>query len=122
MPAEEIEEMPMNMYTMISEAGGGVSGGQRQRILIARALVNKPSILLFDEATSALDNVKQRVVTENLDKLGCTRLVIAHRLSTIEHCDRIIVLDKGKIVEEGTFQSLMEKKGAFYELSKRQLE
>ena len=120
--AEEIEEMPMNMYTMISEAGGGVSGGQRQRILIARALVNKPSILLFDEATSALDNVKQRVVTENLDKLGCTRLVIAHRLSTIEHCDRIIVLDKGKIVEEGTFQSLMEKKGAFYELSKRQLE
>lgn len=118
---EEIREMPMNMFTMISEAGGGVSGGQRQRILIARALINKPAILLFDEATSALDNVKQQIVTENLDRLGCTRLVIAHRLSTIRHCDRIIVLDKGKIVEEGDFEELMEKKGLFYEMSKRQL-
>lgn len=118
---EEIREMPMNMFTLISEAGGGVSGGQRQRILIARALINKPAILLFDEATSALDNVKQQIVTENLDRLGCTRLVIAHRLSTIRHCDRIIVLDKGKIAEEGDFQRLMEKKGLFYEMSKRQL-
>lgn len=118
---EEIREMPMNMFTMISEAGGGISGGQRQRILIARALINKPAILLFDEATSALDNVKQQIVTENLDKLGCTRLVIAHRLSTIRHCDRIIVLDKGSIAEEGNFQQLMEKKGLFYEMSKRQL-
>ena len=119
--ADEIAEMPMNMFTLISEAGGGVSGGQRQRILIARALVNKPAILLFDEATSALDNVKQRVITENLDKLGCTRLVIAHRLSTIKHCDRIIFLDKGKIAEEGTFDELMARKGLFYEMSKRQL-
>ncbi|WP_455631711.1 NHLP bacteriocin export ABC transporter permease/ATPase subunit [Parabacteroides sp.] len=119
--AEEIREMPMNMFTMISEAGGGISGGQRQRILIARALINKPAILLFDEATSALDNVKQQIVTENLDRLGCTRIVIAHRLSTIRHCDRIIVLDKGKIAEEGDFQRLMERKGLFYEMSKRQL-
>lgn len=119
--ADEIAEMPMNMFTLISEAGGGISGGQRQRILIARALVNKPAILLFDEATSALDNVKQRIITENLDKLGCTRLVIAHRLSTIKHCDRIIFLDKGKIAEEGTFDELMARKGLFYEMSKRQL-
>lgn len=118
---EEIREMPMNMFTLISEAGGGVSGGQRQRILIARALINKPAILLFDEATSALDNVKQQIITDNLDKLGCTRLVIAHRLSTIKHCDRIIVLDKGKIAEEGNFQELMDRKGLFYEMSKRQL-
>lgn len=118
---EEIREMPMEMSTMISEGGGGVSGGQRQRILIARALINKPAILFFDEATSALDNIKQRIVTENLDKLGCTRVVIAHRLSTIRHCDRIIVLDQGHIAEEGNFQSLMEKRGIFYEMSKRQL-
>ena len=113
--------MPMNLFTLISEAGGGISGGQKQRILIARALVNKPSILLFDEATSALDNVTQQQITENLDKLGCTRLVIAHRLSTIKHCDRIIFLDKGKIAEEGTFEELIARRGLFYEMSKRQL-
>lgn len=111
----------MNLFTLISEAGGGISGGQKQRILIARALVNKPSILLFDEATSALDNVTQQQITENLDKLGCTRLVIAHRLSTIKHCDRIIFLDKGKIAEEGTFEELIARRGLFYEMSKRQL-
>lgn len=119
--ADEIAAMPMNLFTLISEAGGGISGGQKQRILIARALVNKPSILLFDEATSALDNVTQQQITENLDKLGCTRLVIAHRLSTIKHCDRIIFLDKGKIAEEGTFEELIARRGLFYEMSKRQL-
>lgn len=111
----------MNLFTLISEAGGGISGGQKQRILIARALVNKPSILLFDKATSALDNVTQQQITENLDKLGCTRLVIAHRLSTIKHCDRIIFLDKGEIAEEGTFEELIARRGLFYEMSKRQL-
>ena len=119
---KDIVIRPNGFNERLTEGGNNLSGGQRQRLEIASALAREPVILIFDEATSALDNVKQRVVTENLDKLGCTRLVIAHRLSTIEHCDRIIVLDKGKIVEEGTFQSLMEKKGAFYELSKRQLE
>ncbi len=78
-------------------------------------------VIFFDEATSALDNISQKAVSDNLDKLKCTRVVIAHRLSTIRHCDRIIVLDKGKIVEQGTFDELMERKGFFYEMSLRQL-
>jgi ABC-type multidrug transport system fused ATPase/permease subunit len=90
-------------------------------MLIARALISNPDILLFDEATSALDNISQKAVSDNLDELMCTRVVIAHRLSTIRHCDRIIVLDKGKIAEEGTFEELMEKKGLFYKMSLRQL-
>ena len=111
----------MGLHTSVSEGGGGFSGGQKQRILIARALISNPEILLFDEATSALDNIAQKNVSDNLDELMCTRVVIAHRLSTIRHCDRIIVLDKGKIAEEGTFEELMEKKGLFYEMSLRQL-
>ena len=98
-----------------------MSGGQRQRILIARALVRKPRVLFLDEATSALDNISQKAVSDNLDSLMCTRVVIAHRLSTVRHCDRIIVLDKGKIAEEGTFEELMANKGLFYEMSVRQM-
>lgn len=113
--------MPMGLHTMVSEGGGGFSGGQKQRILIARALISKPVIIFFDEATSALDNISQKAVSDNLDSLMCTRVVIAHRLSTIRHCDRIIVLDKGKIVEEGTFEQLMANKGLFYEMSIRQM-
>jgi ABC-type bacteriocin/lantibiotic exporter with double-glycine peptidase domain len=111
----------MGLHTVISEAGSGFSGGQKQRILIARALISKPDIIFFDEATSALDNLSQKAVSDNLGQLMCTRVVIAHRLSTIRHCDRIIVLDKGKIAEEGTFEELMAKKGLFYEMSLRQL-
>jgi len=96
---EDIKAMPMGMHTMISEGSGGVSGGQRQRLLIARAIVSKPKILYFDEATSALDNITQKHVSDSIAQLKCTRLVIAHRLSTIRHCDRIIVLDNGKIAE-----------------------
>lgn len=118
---EEVRKMPMGLHTAVSEGGGGFSGGQKQRILIARALISNPEILLFDEATSALDNISQKTVSDNLNELMCTRVVIAHRLSTIRHCDRIIVLDKGKIAEEGTFEELMEKKGLFYEMSVRQL-
>lgn len=118
---EDVKRMPMQMHTLVSEGGGGFSGGQKQRILIARALISKPEIIFFDEATSALDNISQKQVSDNLDQLNCTRLVIAHRLSTIRHCDRIIVLDKGKIAEEGNFEQLMEKKGLFYEMSLRQL-
>ena len=88
--------------------------------MIARAIVSKPKILLFDEATSALDNVSQKKVSESLAKLKCTRIVIAHRISTIQECDRIIVLDQGQIVEDGTFEELIAENGFFAELVKRQ--
>lgn len=117
---KDIQALPMGMNTLISEGGGGFSGGQKQRLLIARALLNKPAILFFDEATSALDNVSQKRVSDNLDKMGCTRVVIAHRLSTIRHCDRIVVLDKGHIAEEGTFEELKAKGGLFAEMIQRQ--
>ncbi len=118
--AEDIRRMPMGMHTLISEGGGGISGGQRQRLMIARAIAPKPKILMFDEATSALDNLTQKTVSESLDSLKCTRIVIAHRLSTIRHCDRIIVLDKGKIIEDGSYEDLIAKKGFFAELVERQ--
>jgi len=118
--AEDIRRMPMGMHTIISEGSGGVSGGQRQRLMIARAIAPKPKILMFDEATSALDNITQKKVSESLDGLKCTRIVIAHRLSTIKQCDRIIVLDKGKIIEDGKYDELIEKGGFFAELVARQ--
>ncbi|MBR0413074.1 MAG: NHLP bacteriocin export ABC transporter permease/ATPase subunit [Eubacterium sp.] len=118
--AEDIRNMPMGMHTIISEGSGGISGGQRQRIMIARAIAAKPKILMFDEATSALDNITQKHVSDSLDNLRCTRIVIAHRLSTIQNCDRIIVLDKGKIVEDGKYDELIEKGGIFAELVDRQ--
>ena len=118
--AEDIRAMPMGMHTMISEGQGGISGGQRQRIMIARAIAPKPKMMIFDEATSALDNKTQKQVSEALDAMGCTRLVIAHRLSTIRHCDRILVLDGGKIIEDGTYDELIEQGGFFAELVERQ--
>ncbi len=118
---QDIQAMPMGMHTIIAEGSGGISGGQKQRLMIARAVIGRPSILFFDEATSALDNITQSHVAESVASLKCTRLVIAHRLSTIKHCDRILVLDKGKIVEEGNYESLMDKKGYFYDLAKRQV-
>lgn len=119
--AEDIAKMPMGMQTVISEGSSNISGGQRQRILIARALVNKPSILIFDEATSALDNRSQSIVTQSLEKLNATRIIVAHRLSTIRNCDRIIVMDSGRIVEVGTFDELVAQGGIFSELVKRQV-
>ncbi len=110
----------MGMHTLISEGQGGISGGQCQRLLIARAVAPKPRILMFDEATSALDNLTQKQVSESLDRMKCTRIVIAHRLSTIRQCDRIIVLDHGKIVEDGSYEELIEKNGFFAELVARQ--
>jgi len=118
---DDVRRMPMGLHTMVSEGGGGFSGGQKQRLLIARALISKPDIIFFDEATSALDNIAQKTVSDNLDALKCTRVVIAHRLSTIRHCDRIIVLDKGRIAEQGTFEELMTNQGLFYEMAQRQL-
>lgn len=118
--ANDIRKMPMGMNTMISEGSGGISGGQRQRLMIARAIAPKPKILMFDEATSALDNLTQKKVSEALGSLKCTRIVIAHRLSTIKQCDRIIVLDRGKIIEDGKYDELIEKNGFFAELVARQ--
>ena len=118
---EEVRQMPMGLHTMVSGNGNGLSGGQKQRILIARALISKPKIIFFDEATSALDNLAQKQISNNLDKQNCTRVVIAHRLSTVRHCDRIIVLDKGHIAEQGTFDELMAQKGLFYAMSLRQM-
>lgn len=118
--ADDIRAMPMGMNTMISEGQGGISGGQRQRIMIARAIAPKPKLLIFDEATSALDNKTQKQVSEALDAMGCTRIVIAHRLSTIRHCDRILVLDGGQIVEDGTYDELIDRGGFFAELVERQ--
>ena len=118
--ANDIREMPMKMGTVISEGQGGISGGQKQRIMIARAIVHKPKILIFDEATSALDNKTQKSITESINKLNCTRIVIAHRLSTIKNADRILMLDGGKIIEQGDYQTLIDKKGRFAELVERQ--
>ena len=118
--ADDIRAMPMGMQTIISEGQGGISGGQKQRLMIARAVAPKPKILMLDEATSALDNKTQKQVSDALDGLKCTRIVIAHRLSTIRNCDRILVLDKGKIMEDGTYDELIAQNGFFAELVARQ--
>ncbi len=119
--AADIRDMPMGMETVIVEGGGVVSGGQRQRILIARALARRPRILLFDEATSALDNLTQAIVTRSVSKLQVTRVVIAHRLSTVQDADRIYVLERGRLVQAGTYDELMAVDGVFLRLASRQL-
>lgn len=118
---EDIKQMPMGMHTVVGEGGGTFSGGQRQRLMIARAVVRKPNIMFLDEATSALDNRTQAQVTESLDNLHSTRVVIAHRLSTVRKADTIYVVEKGAIAESGTFNDLMERKGLFFELARRQI-
>ena len=118
--SEDIKNMPMGMRTVISEGQGGISGGQKQRIMIARAIINKPRILIFDEATSALDNKTQKSIADSISNLNCTRIVIAHRLSTIKNCDRILYMEQGKILEEGSYNDLIDKKGKFFELIERQ--
>ena len=118
--AEDIEQMPMGIHTMISEGGGNISGGQKQRLLIARALVKNPRILLLDEATSALDNKTQAIVTASLKLRNVTRIAIAHRLSTIQDADHIIVMQSGEISEKGTFEELMDKSGLFASMMSKQ--
>ncbi|HEX2095307.1 MAG TPA: NHLP bacteriocin export ABC transporter permease/ATPase subunit [Longimicrobiaceae bacterium] len=118
---EDIRQMPMGMYTVVSEGGGTFSGGQRQRLMIARAVVNRPRILLFDEATSALDNRTQAVVSQSLDRLKATRIVVAHRLSTVMNADRIYVVQDGRIVESGTYGELLDREGVFHEMARRQI-
>ena len=115
--ADDIRKMPQGMQTLVSEG----SGGQRQRLLIARAVCGGRRILLFDEATSALDNKTQKHVSDSLDSLAGTRVVVAHRLSTVRHCDRILVVDGGRIAEEGSYDELLAKGGLFTELVKRQM-
>ncbi len=119
---EFILELDEGYDTRVGERGAGLSGGQRQRIAIARALLTNPRILIFDEATSALDYESEREVMKNIESIGGDRtmLIIAHRLSTVAHCDRIIVIDHGKIVEEGTPQELVEKDGLYAKLWKQQ--
>jgi len=119
--AEDVENMPMGMHTVVSEGGTNLSGGQRQRLLITRALVLKPKVLIFDEATSALDNRTQAIVSESLDQLNVTRIVIAHRLSTIRNADRIYVLQNGQVMQQGTFDELMHHTGLFADLMSRQV-
>ncbi len=118
--ADDIRQMPMGMHTIISEGQGGVSGGQKQRLLIARALAIHPKILFFDEATSALDNITQKKISDSIDQLSCTRIVIAHRLSTIKNADRILYLDEGKIIEQGTYEEMIQMNGRFADLVARQ--
>ncbi len=116
----DIKALPMGMHTQLTEGAPALSGGQAQRLMIARALIGKPDMLMFDEATSALDNPSQAVVTASLERLGVTRLVIAHRLSTVQRADRIVVLDKGRIVEQGAFKQLIVRGGALAALARRQ--
>lgn len=117
----DIMQMPMRYETFVSEGGMTFSGGQCQRLAIARALVPRPKILFFDEATSSLDNVSQKIVEESLDKLSATRIVVAHRLSTIQKANRIFVLDRGRVVQEGTFDDLQNRDGLFQRMMERQL-
>ena len=118
---EDIDKMPMGLHTVLGEDASTISGGQKQRIMIARAILNNPSIMFFDEATSALDNLTQNRIIEALNSMHNTRVVIAHRLSTVRTCDKIYVMDQGRIVEEGDYDSLMQKQGVFREFAKRQL-
>ncbi|MGW0598683.1 NHLP bacteriocin export ABC transporter permease/ATPase subunit [Streptomyces sp. NPDC002776] len=119
--AEDIKRMPMGLHTIVS-GSGAISGGQRQRLMIAQALIRRPRILFFDEATSALDNETQRTVIESTKALAATRIVIAHRLSTVLDADRVIVMEDGKVAQQGPpAQLLADTGGRLHELVRRQL-
>ncbi len=119
-----IESLPLGYNTKIGARGNGISQGQRQRILIARAIYKNPSFLFFDEATNALDSENEKIIVTNLNQFfkGRTVVVVAHRLSTVRHADQIIVIDQGEIVEQGTHEQLVEKRGSYFHLIRNQLE
>lgn len=117
---DTIEALPMGLHTPVSQENCTLSGGERQRILIARAVLAKPSILMFDEATSALDNITQAKIVRALNKLDCTKVIVAHRLSTIEQCDRIFVMDQGGVAAAGSYEELKRSHALFQQLIKRQ--
>jgi ABC-type bacteriocin/lantibiotic exporter with double-glycine peptidase domain len=117
---DDIMAMPLGYETVLSDAGASLSGGQRQRIALARALIHRPAILLLDEATSSLDSVTEAAIYENLEQLSCTRIVIAHRIATIARSDRILVMDAGSFVEQGTHDELFAAKGRYFELASSQ--
>jgi ATP-binding cassette subfamily B protein len=121
---EFVESLPMNQNTQIGNEGIGMSGGQKQRLFIARAVYKSPEYIFFDEATSSLDAKNEKIIMHNLKHFfnGKTAIVIAHRLSTVKNADKIVVLDKGKVVEEGTHNDLVLLKGEYYRLIKDQLE
>jgi ATP-binding cassette subfamily B protein len=119
-----IESLPLGYNTKIGSEGNGISQGQKQRILIARAVYKNPEFIFFDEATNSLDANNERVIMENLHEFfeNRTVIVVAHRLSTVKNADNIVVLDEGKLIEQGTHQELTYSEGAYYELVKNQLE
>lgn len=118
---DDILQMPMRYETLVSEGGNALSGGQRQRLALACALAHEPAVLLLDEATSSLDVITERTIEQNLQELQCTQIIIAHRLSTICGADCILVLDDGRIVESGSHQDLLSKRGYYSRLIRNQL-
>jgi ATP-binding cassette subfamily B protein len=119
-----IDSLPIGFSTKIGDEGVGLSQGQKQRILIARAVYKNPNIILFDEATNALDAYNEMVIMDNLSEFFKERtvVIVAHRLSTVIHADKIVVLEEGELIEEGTHEQLIARKGAYYHLIKNQLE
>ena len=113
-----VKKLPDGLDTIITEHGENLSGGQRQRISIARAFLRDPKILILDEATSALDSISEKKIQDSIQKLikGRTTLIVAHRLSTIRNADRIAVIGDGNVLESGSYEELMEKKGVFYQM------
>lgn len=111
---EDISAFPLGLNTMIGENGQNISGGQKQRIAIARALIKKPEIVIFDEASSNLDPIIEKSIYENIQNKDLTQIIITHRMSTIKDADYIYVMEKGKVVEEGTHESLLRKHSLYY--------
>jgi ABC-type multidrug transport system fused ATPase/permease subunit len=114
--------LPEKLETLIGDRGVKLSGGERQRVAIARAMLRKAEILILDEATSSLDSKTEKLIQESIETVikNRTAIVIAHRLSTIRNADKIVVIDNGRVVEEGTLQELLDKKGKFYEFWEEQ--